>query len=88
MTNFNEDPKKFTVGEIAKILGAREETVRNWISSGQLKGTKENGQWLVTLQKAPKGTIMDRLYSQTFKLFHELLQTYGRKPVKKETPKA
>ena len=60
MTNFNEDPKKFTVGEIAKILGAREETVRNWISSGQLKGTKENGQWLVTLQKAPKGISISR----------------------------
>ena len=40
--------KDYTVAQVAEKLGVVPYTVRRWLKSGRLKGTKPGGQWRVS----------------------------------------
>lgn len=45
-------PVLMTTRKVAKMFDVSAETVRNWLTSGQLEGIKVNGFWRVTEESA------------------------------------
>jgi len=43
-----------TVNEVAELLKVQEETIRNWLRSGKLKGVKLGNRWRVTTNDLEK----------------------------------
>ncbi|MEW6674330.1 MAG: helix-turn-helix domain-containing protein [Thermodesulfobacteriota bacterium] len=61
MTPIPNNKKVFTVSEFSKELGVPQSSVRRWLKSGELLGTKMGKKWLIPaseierLVNPPKG---------------------------------
>lgn len=43
----SEDPKAYTIQQVAEIMSVTEYTVYKWLRDGELKGTKLKSKWRI-----------------------------------------